>query len=352
MWPPFATFLIHRGFVSACAMSVGQDPFRLDSYARWDSVFYLDIAARGYAPPFPCPAASGYAPSAWCGNAGWFPGYPWAIQLIGHLGASKLLAAFLLAAAAQLLCLVVVWEWTGDRVVLALAAFFPGNIYMVAVFPTSLFTCLALLTLLCCWTGRSLRGGAAGLAAATCHPLGPLLALIAAWWWWLYRQRRGWFVAACILGGWAVVLLVFHFQAGSWDAYYRTQAKYGYHVGMGLNAWLSRLKPLVNPRYRDAKGFTTALQTLWCAALLVGLFASPRPRITAWGRSVLLYFVFFWAAPLSLGGSLSLYRSEALLLPGTLAVASFPRRAKVAFLVAAVVISVPMARLFFSGVLV
>ena len=67
---------------------------------------------------------------------------------------------------------------------------------------------------------------------------------------------------------------------------------------------------------------------------------------------LLAYTLLFWAAPLTLGGQLSLYRTELLLLPAALLVLSLPKPLQRAFLVAAVAVSVPMDILFFRGVLV
>ena len=69
------------------------------------------------------------------------------------------------------------------------------------------------------------------------------------------------------------------------------------------------------------------------------------PSSTTW-RSLL------WLAPLTMGGNLSLYRSEALLLPAVFLVPALPRWLQISLLAAAVVLSIPMAALFFRGVLV
>ncbi|HEY2028608.1 MAG TPA: hypothetical protein VGH20_05310 [Myxococcales bacterium] len=206
-WPPLAAFLIQRALLAICAASAGQDPFRLDSYARWDSAFYLDIAARGYVTPAHCTPDTGYPAWAWCGNSAWFPGYSWAIWLFAHLRVSPLAAAFVVTAIAQLVCLVAVSEWTRHEATaisryapLALAAFFPGNVYLATIFPTAPFVLLALICLRCCSFGRPLRGAAAGCGAATCHPLGALLAFVTALPC-LYRRRRAWMVPAGVLLG-------------------------------------------------------------------------------------------------------------------------------------------------------
>lgn len=371
-------FLVHRAFVAICAVSQGYSPFASLTYARWDSGFYLEIAARGYAPLFHCPRASGYPPSAWCGNAGWFPGYSWAIEALVRCGLSPAASGFAIAAVGELFCLAVVWRWSRDRVVLLFAAFFPGNIYLAAIFPQPLFVFLAVLCLWGCSSGRSAVAAAAGCGAAMCHPLGILLAPVTALSWLWRRNPRGWTAPCGVLIGYALVLFVMQKQAGRWDAYFAVQGKYGYRLSFGVDSLLSRLKPLVNRRYWDAKSVASALQTLVCTSFVVSLvvcarrfrapggpghdvWAQPRapsaaPREGRAGPSaqhlLLVYTLLFWAAPLTLGGQLSLYRSELLLLPAALLVPSLPRALQVAFVAAAVAVSIPMDVLFFRGVLV
>jgi hypothetical protein len=376
-FPPLIAFVVHRAFVAACAASQGYAPLSGETYSRWDSGFYLEIAARGYAPLFHCTPATGYPVSAWCGNAGWFPGYSWAIAPLLRCGMAPATAGFLVAAIAELFCLGVVWGWSRNRVELSLATFFPGNIYLAAVFPQALFVMFAVVCLWGCSTGRTAVAAAAGCGAALCHPLGILLAPITAWWWVADRRTselpgpdprsaRGWMVPCRVVLGYALVLFVLRVQAGRWDAYFAIQSKYGYRLSFGVDSLLSRLKPIVNPRYWNAKSVASALQTLLCASLVVSLVVDalkrlreerpdgePGTPLAERARNlVLLYTLLFWAAPLTLGGQLSLYRSELLLLPAAFLVPSLPRRVQYGFLVAAVAVSVPMNVLFFRGVLV
>lgn len=386
-FPPLIAFLVHRAFVAVCAASQEYSPFAAETYARWDSGFYLEIAAHGYAPLFHCPPASGYPAAAWCGNAGWFPGYSWAIAPFLHAGLSPAGAGFAVAAVAELCCLAVVWFWSRNLVALWFAAFFPGNIYLAAIFPQAFSALCAVLCLWGCANGRWAVAAAAGFCAALCHPLGILLAAVSGLWWLLQRNRRGWLVPCAVVLGYALVLFVLQKQAGRWDAYFAIQGKYGYRLSFGVDSLFARLKPLVNPRYRNAKNVASALQTLLCASLVVSLAVSlwqshrtatgnggaeaaapPRAAALARGRLprppargalprpaqhlLLAYTLLFWATPLTLGGQLSLYRSELLLLPAALVVPSLPKPVQQGLLLAAVAISIPMDVLFFRGVLV
>jgi Glycosyltransferase family 87 len=353
---PLVAFLLQRLVLAAVALVSGHDPLAPSSYVRWDSVFYLDIAARGYAPLVPCPPESHYPATAWCGNAGWFPGFPWLLKPAALLGLSLPASAISLGATAQLGCLVLFWRCLDDErqwPALGAAAFFLGNVYVAAVFPTSLFLLAALACLAACWSRRFPLAGIAGAVAAACYPTGVLLAPVILVWSLRHRVRGAVWAIAGVLVGLAVVLAVMQSEAGSWTAYFQIQAKYGYRPSLGIDALFSRLKPLVNPRYWSAKGFVTAVQTLLALALVTSLCVRWR-RLRSSPRDALLvvYTVAFWVGPLTLGGNLSLHRSEALLLPAALLLPVFPRTVQTVALTAAILLSIPMALLFFQGVLV
>jgi hypothetical protein len=344
--PPVLALLGQHLCLGLIARLSGFDPLSSSTWVRWDSSYYLDIAAHGYAPIFHCPPESHYAPQFWCGNAGWFPGFPWAIGTLGHLGLRLETAALSIARAAQLGCLFLIWFYLDDPKqwpALVLAAFFPGSIYLPAVFPVSMFLLSVLVCFGACWSKRPALAAAAGFAAACCYPTGLLLAPVMIAWALLHKRWGAAWAALGVLCGFAFVCWMMQRQAGAWDAYFKTQGHYGYRLGFGVDAFFSRLKPLVNARSRDAKGFVTAWQTL-LTAILVAL-ALCRRQISL----VAIYTAAFWIAPLLIGGPLSLYRSEALLLPAVLIV---PKRSQLAFMTLAIAVSIPMDVLFFRGVLV
>ncbi len=275
---------------------------------------------------------------------------------MAHFGIPLEVAAVIVGAVAQLFCLILLWRLLGDDKQwpsLVLAGFFLGNVYMAAVFPISLFMLATLLCMAACWSGRFGAGAIAAGAAATCHPTGVLLAPVVLVWALLWRRWRALAVVAGVALGYGLVLWVMRRQAGSWDAYFKIQEHYGYRLQWGLDALFSRLKPLANSRYRDAKGLVTALQTVLSLTLL-GAIAVQCRRLLRGERDslVLIYSGAFWLAPLTLGGQLSLYRAEALLLPAVLLVPSLPRLLQLTLAAAAALVSIPMGVLFFKGVLV
>lgn len=358
--PPLAAFLAQRLATLLCGAIAGVDALRPAGWVRWDAAFYLDLAGGGYRPPFPCPPESHYPATAWCGNTGWFPGYPWLIWLVSEAGLALPAAALLASALAQAGCLVLLWrmlECDGRQwPALLFGAFFFGSIYSAAPFPISLCLLALLGCIHLCTQGRWGPAAACSALAAATYPPAlfafPALLVWAA----LRRDWRALLPAAGMLLGVAAVAVTLQLQAGDWRAFLLVQSKYRYSGNAAINLFDTlgaHLKPLVNSRYRDAKGLVTGLQTLSVLALVIALGARARrwwaePRASL----LLLYGAAVWAAPLAIGGQLSLHRSEALLLPAALLLPGLPRPLQIAFTAAAAGLFLPMGALFFKGALV
>jgi len=321
---PLLALLAARLVTAAAALWAGVDPLQSGSWVRFDSYLYLDIARQGYT-LLPCPPESKYAAWQWCGNAGWFPLYAW---LWPHP-----LASLLFDAAA----LLVLWRYLlaeQDGWALGLAALFPGCIYRQAVFPISLFLLCALAYLAALERGRDRLAAPLGALAAMSYSTGFLLAPVALAW-----RRRLW-PALGVCAGVAIVLAVMRIQTGSWSAYRLIQAKYDFHFAP-QDALFARLKPLVNPRYRNASTLATAAQTALVLALLAASLASFRRR-----PLLALYCCAYWLLPLCLGGRISLHRAEGLLMP---MVALVSPRARPWLLAAAAPIAFATSVAFFRG---
>lgn len=320
-----------------------------------------------------CGPGSHMPPEAWCGNAAWFPGYPAAIRGFAWLTRLPVEAVGVLLSAACTLALLFLVQSMVTRdeagrigpvhqgLVLFLAAFFPGCIYYVALFPISLFLCGALVFLRACATRRYLVAFVAGAVCGVTYSTGFLLALVPLAAAILERRRQAWDVrvllaAAGPAAGLAAVFFLQRYQTGTWDAYARIQANYAYDAPAFLDTLLSRLKPLVNPRYRSFATATTATQTLLVLALIAaavaGWLRTPREERSPLTNLTGIYLVLYWAFPLCVGGRISLYRAESLLLPAVLLTTSWPGRRLAAAVCAAIAISLPMSWLFFRSILV
>jgi hypothetical protein len=393
--PPVLAFLAGNVFygLAAAALAPGASYLQPVLHARWDSWNYANIARVGYLLQ-PCnPATSPFSASDWCGTAGWFPLYPLGMQGLHHLGLSWPAAGWLLSELFTFGSLLLIWILLGARLTaanlwcLALAVVFPGSIYYHAVFPISLVTFATLGCVVLLGRGRWVAGGLVGAVAAASYPLGLMLVPAVALGLVLGRKSlpaRVWVprvVATSALvgvGGLFVVGLQ-HQAVGHWDAYLKVQASYGngtHNPAQQLHRVL--LEPVVSrdgidPRVPyDARdtfnieqararvvghfGFTRGPQaqftlTVLLVALGLALTYGRRPAGLV-DTLIALCICTFWVAPLLVAGSVTLHRSNALLLPLVVLLRDLSRLAQAALVLVATTIAWVMAMLFYVSVLI
>ena len=360
MGPPLVALAAARFASALVAKRFGFDPLRADSWIRWDSYWYLQIAERGYQLQ-PCPGGD----SNLCGGTGWFPGYPTLISAFARAGIPPAPGGIAIALIAQLVLLVLLWGAFLDALpsprnlaALLLAAFFPGAIYYQALFPISTFLCFGLGFLLACIRGRWWIAAACGAGALFTYPTGFLLGGVYALWLLISmpEAQRDWHRLLPIAGplvGFAAVFWIMAAQTGVWDAFIKTQAGFGYGLSDPLGTLSSRLAPLTMPRTAKTAALATAGQTLLVLVLVIGAsWVALRERSRLEMVLLGLYTVVYWSFPLILGGQLSLYRAEALLLPMVVLLAQGPPALLLAGMACALFLFLPMAQAFFQGVLV
>ena len=361
-WPPLAAFAAARMVSAAVAWTSGFPPLDPQTWVRWDSVLYLRIAERGYQIER-CRPETGLPAGNWCGTTGWFPAYPWLIALFTKLGGAPAWWGVLLALAAHCGLLWIVWRHLlGGQVtprnlaVLVLAAFFPGAIYLQAVFPISLCLFLAAGCLVACARERFVLAAALGAAAAFTYTTGFLLGVAWAAWLLLGAQprERDWHRLLPLLGigaGFVAAVAVMAVQTGLPDAFFLTQAAYGYGPSDPLHTLFVRVAPLFSSaRFAEkAAGFQSLLATALAALACAGAWQRRRDPFAfllgAWAAA-------FWLFPLVLGGRISLYRAESLLLPSVALVREAPLPLLVLLAACAVAVSLPIALGFFRGILI
>jgi hypothetical protein len=164
-----AATLLKQGAVSHALVNV---------WFRWDTVWYLKIAAFGYSPQD--------------GTLAFMPLYPWLVRGFSYLsGGNYLLTAILISNLACLAALILLYEVTcreglaedaASRVVLSLL-FFPSAFFMFAAYTDSLFLTLALAAWLFARRGNWLPAGLLGALATLCRLQGALLTPVLAWAW-------------------------------------------------------------------------------------------------------------------------------------------------------------------------
>ena len=356
--PPLVVFAGVRWLFTIAARRVWFDPWNPLSWRRWDSGHYLNIAARGWE-FFSCARLHG-PPDEWCGNAAWFPLYPWLLRPLIALGVRPATAGVWVSGTAALAMLVLLWNallrgrGLKGFVLLAMAGVFPGAVYAHAIFPTGLAQlCMIGAGVALVRRRWALEGLAGGFLSMT-YVTGVLLSVpntIAAW----LRSRsvRPALVAGGLsVLGFAAVLLAQQVLLGHWDAWIHT-----YHKGLpGLGHPLAGYWDVIDKVVTaDIQRRTIALQALTVVGLLVlGLVTSAvtrswRDPLRAWaGMTALLY----WAFPLIAGRGLSLYRADALVLPVLLLLVDLPFWLLVPLLAWLVAVALSMGQLFFNGYLV
>ncbi|MGH9224688.1 MAG: hypothetical protein ACRD2W_13130 [Acidimicrobiales bacterium] len=303
-------------------------------------------------------------PSNWCGNAGWFPLYPWTLGLLHRLGVplgfSAAAVSWLFAGATLLL----LWRTFLQRGrsaaaigALLYAAFAPGQVYGYASFPLSMLAFFTVLHLWALWRERFVVAGLAGAAAALSYPIGVLLVAISALWLlsdrevaWRVRLLRVATASGLTLAGCLLLLVVQRSETGHWDAYLLVHEKYDHGFRNPLSAFWRLIHPLVNGSVWWIEN-APAAQTFLVALVLLAVVVTVATRRAARTRLHLLlvvWAVITWAFPLT-QGNLSPARAHAALLPLALLVRELPPPLLYAIVVVATALSLPMTALYLQG---
>lgn len=358
--PPLLVFGLVRWMMARAAATAGFDAARAESWVRWDARHYLAIATTGYE-YFSC-ARIGGRPWEACGNAAWFPLYPWMLRPLVALGAAPAAAGVWVAGLGALGMLVALWNGFLRRrglpgwMVLGMAAVFPGAVYQHAIFPTSLALLCLVLAGFFVSRERWALAGLAGAGVALSYVTGVLVsgangasALLRS------RALRPALLAGGIAAtGFLLVLVIHQLLLGHWDAFYWVLRKNVTGMARPVDAFLAVVRPVFDPA-SGPEARTVAVQTLTVAGLvLLGTATAIATRrranpIRSWAA---LSALLFWLFPLVVGRGVSLYRSEALVLPVVLLLLELPAWVLAPLLLWLAVVAEAMARLFFTGYLV
>jgi hypothetical protein len=159
--------------------------------------------------------------------------------------------------------------------------------------------------------------------------------------------------AALLVGcGFALVLVVDYWTMGIWNAFFRIQATYGFHLHLPWITFLERVSGAVH-------GDLVAQQTFFVSFLVVlALCAVAYPLLLTRQQARLnqllgIYAFVFWIFPFAIGHpGHSYYRGEVLLLPCVVLLRRLPWPVFVPLLLVALAQAPAIAELFFSNVLV
>jgi glycosyl transferase family 87 len=253
------------------------------SVTAWDGGWYL-AAAQGYPSALPVidgrPAQSPLA---------FFPLYPLLLRAVHTLGPSYRMAGLLVAAAAGLATVVLLWGllqrmWgseAADRGV-ALFCFFPGALVLSMTYAEPLMLALTIGCLLALLSERWL---AAGLLAALATATRPnAIALVPACAWAAavaIRSRRNWraLVAPVIAPLGFVAFQAFLWaRTGEPDAWFRTQQE-GWEERLALGATVSKLREAIHHPFADVNITVAVVGTIFIAVTVVLLVQSRPPGV-------------------------------------------------------------------------
>ena len=363
-WPPVLAWLVATTVMVVTSAAEGWPPFAATrTWTRYDSGFYLQIADGGYR-MFRC--LPPYQPGTWCGNSGWFPGYSWLLAGLHWLALPLAPAALAVSWLAFLGALLILWRAflvhqprPAAAAALAYAAFLPGLAYEYGVFPLALLSLCTVAFFALLQRGHWLAAGTAAAVGALAYPVGVVAAPVAAVW--LLADRSVPFpqrairvgaVAGPTVAALSFFVFVQQIETGHWNAYLLTQAKYGHRlVSPAITIAHALTKAAQAPlRLADAP----ALQTLFITFVLICVGAAVaihRDLSTRFDVLIIIWAVVVWLQ-LYAETDLDAYRGVAGLMPLAVLLPRLPRLLAAAIAVAAILIAVPMATLYLSGVLI
>ncbi len=361
---PTSAFLFAAIFLFMAATIAGKPFWHAAEYSHWDSGLYLSIADYGYKIGN-CEEVDGVLQHC-NGNAAWFPLLSISIRALSSLGLSPEAAGVLVSNTCFFVILLVLWNLLfpeGDKfrnfLALLLAAVFPGSVYYQNIFPISLFLAGVLLSVYFIEHRKTAHAGLFGYLAAISYSTGlffaglfPLFFLAHRKIRWLkIRTSAAYCVAGVVVAGFVSVLAVQLYQTGRWDAFFLNQAEYGHGWNNPLFHLWDRIRPAV---IEHRFGFSEAEYAQSLFVLVVMLLATllvwiKRKVLTRVEWILYAFCLIYWVMPHIVGGVLSMYRTESVLLP----IVVILRRLRVGILfsliVMAIYFKVALSTAFFAG---
>jgi hypothetical protein len=360
--PPLLAACLMAAAYAVAVRASGATFFAIDAWFKWDGGHYFTIAFTGYE-LMDCAGIPGFHPGQWCGNSAWFPGYPYLARGVHLLtGVDTKLVLLIVSQVFAVLSLTLVWNVFLSRrnwPLLLLCAFAPGTYYFLVIFPMSMAMCFMLVTL---WAQRQqdyVLALLAGTVAGFTYPSGIWLAgvlasgLLFEHWRGRRPPPRAWLAVAGPVVGFGLVLLEHHLTLGVWNAFFLTEEKYK----LGINNPVAVLRERLAPIWGWNPGWQSGVQSL-TAAVLVLIGTASTARVVLHRREQpgdvahAVHGLTYWVLPLVIGGGLSLFRSESLLVPAVTGLQRIPRFAVVVLLLVAVTIWIIMATEFARGRLI
>ncbi len=355
-------FVITQLVYMVLPQMAGMSYFDPMTWKHFDAGLYLSIATEGYT-YMPCSEN----PDTMCGTAGWFPGFPLFVRSLGYVFGDTLLIGWFIALVFYFLSLFMVarisklQELNGNNVInLCLAAFFLGSIYYMAIFPVSLVVFLSLWAFQLQLNGKYVLAALPVFLCSITYPTGSLLAGVLAVqgiiMHWKDQRLKAFWNAALVLGsglmGVVLVFLMFEWLFGDWRAFLEVQAKYGHGLHFPIRRMYEMYLPLADGfSIKQMDIVQSTLVIIGYFWLLVRFFRKKQHRNPLFLLTFLFVSAYFWF-PWTVGGNLSRYRAEALLMPAVFLIFDTKMKFKLGLLSIFLMIGIVMSYLFFIEVLI
>jgi hypothetical protein len=362
----FLVFFISKALVFWITYAFGCRRLWEGCFAHWDSGLYMSIAQEGHT-LFDCNNPN----PEWCGNAGWSPLYPLLMRIVHeitgysleHSGGivSTIFYFFYLKYMSHLLN---IERMNADSVIsLFLCAFFPGFIYLHAVFPLSL--CMFLITtfILQLQKKNFFYCGLLAMLLSWSYSSGVFILLPIAFYFLgilKYEKRWAWkdalkIVVPIIVG----LFLLFgydYWATKHWDAMFLVQIKYNHGLYSPFYMFLLRFERLcefiLHPNgIIQIQNFYVFALVCWLLFTAVKSFSN-----TKFNKPELLFYigfiVAFWFLPFSMGLEISLYRGSILLAVLILLWQDKSLDFKLMLLISFAIFVIPMIAYFYKEIMI
>ena len=303
-----------------------------------------------------------------CGNTGWFPGYPLFIKIISYVITDITVAGVVLSKTFYFLSLLIIMLIvkikdisTQNVIYLLLPAFSFGFIYYNAIFPISTVLFFSLLAICLFLKKRLLLTGLCCFIVSFLYPTGFLLSFAFALTIFIKEIKSGQIrkLRKCLIplffGGIGVIatFLVYYFQVDDWTAFIQVQSKYGHGLHSPIKSVGIMLKNISfnSLSLKDMTTLQSVLVIIGYLLLSFFFFIKKLYRTELFLLSY-LYTSLFLIFPWVVGGNLSMYRAESLLLPFVFLLKDIKIQWTILILAILVGIGGVMSYLFFTSVLV
>lgn len=350
-----------------CATRADQSYFDSSTWSRWDSFHYESIARSGYSI-----ADTLNSDGHLIGNAAWFPAYSWAQSLFINSSSTQgeyfivgsILPKLFFIGILILVATLLGFNQVNIRAILVmlLTCFWAGAIFYHANYPISMLVFWILLAIYCFKTelyyGLMVCCFLAAITYSTGFLLGCAIALAFA------ISEKKWDIKRfVILGlqyvlpsllGVLLVIYVQKTQTGHWDAFFQVQANYG-NGGFNffLFKWGEQMSNITKSIQRGNHKWIYYIQTV---VVVIGyMYFVVKSYKHKWLNTpidtlvfviVTTYLIFPW----TIGGNLSMYRVESILVPAVFLIDKYIHpKIQWGYLVVLIVISFQINYLFFTN---